>query len=86
MHTKNWDVFMKLFNDIHPDFNKYIINKSNFITESELRVCNLIKMNFSTIEITEILAITRRGVEQHRYRIKKKLKLKTDLTVFLQSI
>ena len=43
-------------------------------------------MNFSTIEITEILAITRRGVEQHRYRIKKKLKLKTDLTVFLQSI
>jgi DNA-binding CsgD family transcriptional regulator len=86
MHTKNWDIFMKLFNDIHPDFNKYIINKSNSITESELRVCNLIKMNFSTIEITEILAITRRGVEQHRYRIKKKLKLKTDLTIFLQSI
>ena len=86
MHTKSWDIFMKLFNDIHPDFNKYIINKSNSITESELRVCNLIKMNFSTLEITEILAITRRGVEQHRYRIKKKLKLKTDLTVFLQSI
>lgn len=86
MHTKNWDIFMKLFNDIHTDFNKYIINKSNSITESELRVCNLIKMNFSTLEITEILAITRRGVEQHRYRIKKKLKLKTDLTVFLQSI
>jgi len=86
VHTKNWDVFMKLFNDIHPDFNKYIIKKAISISESELRVCNLIKMNFSTLETAEILAITIRGVEQHRYRIKKKLKLKTDLTVFLQSI
>ncbi|MAZ61172.1 MAG: hypothetical protein CMG50_03220 [Candidatus Marinimicrobia bacterium] len=86
MHTKNWDVFMKLFNDIHPDFNRYIISKAISISESELRVCNLIKMNFSTLETAEILAITIRGVEQHRYRIKKKLKLKTDLTVFLQSI
>tara|TARA_B100000700_G_C14796350_1_gene738406 strand:+ start:571 stop:750 length:180 start_codon:yes stop_codon:yes gene_type:complete len=41
-------------------------------------------MGFSTLEISEILAITQRGVEKHRYRIKKKLKLKNDLIIFLR--
>tara|TARA_B100000965_G_scaffold228608_1_gene191392 strand:+ start:10997 stop:12547 length:1551 start_codon:yes stop_codon:yes gene_type:complete len=84
--TKGWNIFMKLFNEINPDFTGYIINKCSYITETELRVCNLIKMGFSTVEISEILAITNRGVEQHRYRIKKKLKLKGDLTIFLRSL
>ena len=83
---RDWNVFMKLFNDIHPKFNKYIINKCSDITESELRICNLIKMNFSTSEIAEILSVSIRGVEQHRYRIKKKLNLKSDLTIFIQSL
>ena len=85
-HTKDWNVFMKLFNDINPQFNQYIVNKCPFITESELRVCNLIKMSFSSSEIADIISITKRGVEQHRYRIKKKLNLETDLTIFIQSI
>jgi len=85
-HTKDWNIFMKLFNDIHPHFNQYIIKKCPMITESELRICNLIKMSFSSLEITEILSISKRGVEQHRYRIRKKLDIRTDLTIFLQSI
>ena len=85
-NTKGWNIFMKLFNEINPLFTKYIINKCSDITESELRVCNLIKMGFSTLEISEILSITQRGVEQHRYRIKKKLKLKNDLIIFLRSL
>ena len=59
--TKDWNIFMKLFNDIHPHFNKYIINKCSDVTESELRVCNLIKMGFSSLEIAEILSISKRG-------------------------
>ncbi len=82
----DWNVFLKLFNDINPYFNKYIIEKCPLITESELRVCNLIKMSFGSNEIAEILSITIRGVEQHRYRIRKKLKLNTDLTIYLQSL
>ena len=85
-HTKDWNIFMKLFNDIHPDFNKYLIKKCSAITESELRICTLIKMNFSSLEIADILSISKRGVEQHRYRIKKKLELEADLTIFVQSI
>ncbi len=66
--------------------NKYIIDKCPSITESELRVCNLIKMSFSSVEISEILSISKRGVEQHRYRIRKKLNLITDLTIFIHSL
>ena len=85
-NTKDWNIFMKLFNDIHPKFNQYIIKKCPTITETELRICNLIKMSFSTLEITDILSVSKRGVEQHRYRIRKKLELSTDLTIFLQSL
>ena len=85
-YMKDWNIFMKLFNDIHPEFNRYIISKCSSITESELRICNLIKMSFSTSEIADILSITRRGVEQHRYRIKKKLCITSDLSIFLQSL
>ena len=85
-NTKDWNMFMKLFNDIHPYFNKYIIKKCSTITEAELRICNLIKMNFSSLEIAEILSISKRGIEQHRYRIRKKLALKSDLTIFIQSL
>tara|TARA_Y100000996_G_C22530027_1_gene646111 strand:+ start:281 stop:1858 length:1578 start_codon:yes stop_codon:yes gene_type:complete len=84
--TKEWNVFMQSFNEINPDFTKYIIKKTSNITESELRVCNLIKMNFSTSDIAEILSISIRGVEQHRYRIRKKLKVNTDLSIFIQSL
>jgi len=85
-HTKDWDLFLKLFNDIHPKFNQYIISKCPSITESELRVCNLVKMGFSTLEVADILSITKRGVEQHRYRIRKKINIESDLTIFLLSI
>jgi len=84
--TKGWNIFMQSFNEINPDFTKYIIKKNSNITESELRVCNLIKMNFSTSDIAEILSISIRGVEQHRYRIRKKLNVNTDLSIFLQSL
>ena len=84
--TKEWNIFMQSFNEINPDFTKYIIKKTSNITESELRVCNLIKMNFSTSDIAEILSISIRGVEQHRYRIRKKLKVNTDLSIFIQSL
>tara|TARA_B100000902_G_C27209821_1_gene863709 strand:- start:1112 stop:1243 length:132 start_codon:yes stop_codon:yes gene_type:complete len=43
-------------------------------------------MGFSTLEVADILSITKRGVEQHRYRIRKKINIKSDLTIFLLSI
>ncbi len=84
--TKEWNIFMQSFNEINPNFNKYIIKKNSNITESELRICNLVKMNFTTSDIAEILSISIRGVEQHRYRIRKKLNIINDLSIFIQSI
>ena len=83
---QSWNIFMKLFNDIHPSFNQFLIKKCSQLTQSELRICNLIKMSFSSVEIADILSISIRGVEQHRYRIKKKLKLNADLTIFIHSL
>ena len=46
----------------------------------------MIKFGFNTREIASILSITSRGVEQHRYRIKKKISAKGNLTNYLLNL
>ena len=45
----------------------------------------MIKFGLHTREIANILSITIRGVEQHRYRIKKKLIIDENITTYLRS-
>ena len=49
----------------------------------ELRVCTLIKMGYDTNEIAGLLWISKRGVDQHRYRIKKKLNISENISAFI---
>ena len=46
----------------------------------------MIKFGLHTREIADILSVTIRGIEQHRYRIKKKLSIDENLTTYLRSI
>ncbi|MEL7120562.1 MAG: triple tyrosine motif-containing protein [Bacteroidota bacterium] len=55
------------------------------LTARELRLCSYLKLNVSSKEIAQYLGISLRGVESLRYRLRKKLGLKTgqDLTEFI---
>ena len=79
----DWKNFISIFNDLNPNFFDKINGNKNKLTELEIRVCAMIKFGFNTREIASILSITVRGVEQHRYRIKKKICSKTNLTTYL---
>tara|TARA_Y100001970_G_scaffold270589_1_gene364667 strand:- start:56 stop:199 length:144 start_codon:yes stop_codon:yes gene_type:complete len=46
----------------------------------------LIRMGMTNNEITNILNVSARAVEQNRYRIKKKLKIKEQLTDFILTL
>lgn len=83
--SSDWKQFLIIFNELNPAFIDSLKNQAPELTELEQRVCAMIKFGLHTREIANILSITIRGVEQHRYRIKKKLKINENITTYLRS-
>lgn len=81
--TQDWHEFESRFNDVHPNFIKNLEEQYSKLTSMELRVCTLIKMGYDTNEIAGLLWISKRGVDQHRYRIKKKLNISENVSAFI---
>ncbi len=76
--VEDWDKFMHIFEDVHPDFVKLIQTKFEKITANDLRLAALLRMNFSSKEIANILHISADGLKKARYRLRKKLELPSD--------
>ena len=83
--SSDWKQFLTIFNELNPTFIPTLENQSSELSDLELRVCAMIKFGLHTREIANILSITIRGVEQHRYRIKKKLNIDENITTYLRS-
>ncbi|MDY7394332.1 hypothetical protein UMM65_03705 [Aureibaculum sp. 2210JD6-5] len=79
-----WKIFEHNFNQVHEDFFNGLKKQFPKLTHKDLKLCAYIKMNMLTKEIAPLMNITERGVETHRYRLKKKLNLnKEDLRDFI---
>ena len=77
-HEDEWEVFEHNFNQVHEEFFAKLKKKHSALTHKDLKICAYIKMNLSTKEIAPLMNISVRGVETHRYRLKKKLDLDND--------
>jgi len=84
--TQDWQDFEIRFNDVHPDFIKRLESQSSKLSPMEIRVCTLIRMGYDTLEIAGLLWISKRGTEQHRYRISKKLKINENLFTYISTL
>lgn len=80
-HKDEWKVFEYNFNQVHEDFFKSLKSKHATLTPKDLKICAYIKMNLSNKEIAPLLNVSIRGLETHRYRLKKKLDLDNDMSV-----
>jgi AraC family chitin signaling transcriptional activator len=70
---------LNAFEKINKNFRIKLNKKSNqILTHTELKICSFIKIGFDNYEIAGLLSIGLRGVQQHRYRIKKKMGLKSQ--------
>ncbi|CAL65346.1 helix-turn-helix and ligand-binding sensor domain-containing protein [Christiangramia forsetii] len=80
-----WKVFETNFNEVHEDFFKDVLERFPKLTSKDLKLCSYLKMNLSSKEIAPLMGISVRGVEVHRYRLRKKMDLESDvnLTKFL---
>ncbi|WP_233265981.1 helix-turn-helix transcriptional regulator [Formosa sp. L2A11] len=76
-----WEVFENNFSQVHDEFFETLKAKHSKLTPKDLKICAYIKMNLSSKEIAPLMNISSRGVETHRYRLKKKLDLENDISV-----
>lgn len=83
-----WDSFNTYFNDIDKKFVKEFLKKYGELTQNDQRLVALIRLNLSTNEIASLLNISVRGVEQSKYRLKKKLGLEKEqnLVNYIQNL
>ncbi|QNK76428.1 transcriptional regulator [Winogradskyella sp. PAMC22761] len=76
-----WEVFENNFSQVHDEFFEILKAKHSSLKPKDLKMCAYIKMNLSSKEIAPLMNISVRGVETHRYRLKKKLDLENDISL-----
>lgn len=73
-----WKEFNLYFNEVDKEFIQILSARHPGLTSNDLRLCALIRLGLTTKEIASLLNISVRGVEQGRYRLKKRLELNQD--------
>ena len=80
--------FEKQFEEVYPNFFKDLIEKSERLSQNDLRLCAYLKMNQNTQEIAQLSGVSIRTIESQKYRLKKKLNLtkEENLISFLMKL
>jgi DNA-binding CsgD family transcriptional regulator len=89
VHTQDdWAAFENQFQRVHPDYIRILSERYPVLSRTELRVCALLKVGLATKEIARLLNVSVRDIENHRYRIRKKLAIGAggDLATFLAAV
>ncbi|WP_116788429.1 histidine kinase [Flavobacterium psychrotrophum] len=77
--SKNeWQSFEKNLIKSHEEFVARLTEKYPVLTPKDIKLCIYLKMNLSSKEIAPLMNISFRGVELHRYRLRKKLEIGTE--------
>lgn len=75
---KDWQDFKRHFEEVHTDFFKILKEHCPDITNNELKLCALLKLNMNLKEAAGIMGISPESVKTARYRLRKKLDLSRD--------
>lgn len=80
-----WNEFNLYFNQVDQNFVQAMLDKHPGLTQNDLRICTLTRINLNTKEMASLLNVSVRGVEKSRYRLKKRLELNAedDLTEYI---
>ncbi|HMH23139.1 MAG TPA: triple tyrosine motif-containing protein [Puia sp.] len=78
----DWERFSLYFDKVNNDFLKILKDNFPLLTPTDLKLCAYLRLNLSTKAIADLLNLSIRGVESSRYRLRKKLDLSNDITLF----
>lgn len=84
-NEEDWVIFESHFNEVHEAFLKRLRKAHPELTTGDLKLAAYLRMDLSSKEIAPLLHISVRGVENKRYRLRKKLELEggDDLNRYL---
>ncbi len=88
IQDNNWKDFDNYFESVNKNFYTRLKQKYPDISNNDLKICALIKLNLSIKEMASILNISPDSVKTARHRLRKKLQLNTEenLTDFILSV
>ncbi|MCM4166545.1 hypothetical protein KCTC52924_03481 [Arenibacter antarcticus] len=75
MLDDDWENFYHLFNQIHTNFIKNLKSYCPQLSDREIRLCALIKLNFNSQHIATLFNISLSSVKVARHRLRKKLNI-----------
>lgn len=80
--------FISMFREVYPEFTEKLLGKHPDLTISELKLCAMIFLNFTSKEIAQSMFIQHRSVQTKKSRLRKKLKIMPgeDLQLYFKSL
>lgn len=79
MHIdRDWEDFKRHFEEVHKDFFKILKECCPDLTNNELKLCALLRLNMNLKEAANIMGISPESVKTARYRLRKKLNLSRE--------
>jgi DNA-binding CsgD family transcriptional regulator len=75
---EGWEQFLLYFNQVNQTFMHDLQLKHPNLTQNDLRMCALTRLNMPNREMATLLNISIKGIEKSRYRLKKRLDLDLD--------
>jgi AraC family chitin signaling transcriptional activator len=76
-----WEAFETNMKQIHSDFVTRLLTKHPDLSSKDIRLSIYLRMNLSSKEIAPLMNISFRGVELHRYRLRRKLQLAQEIAL-----
>lgn len=81
-HNEEWEQFAVHFDSVHTNYLKKLKERYPSLTTSDLKLAAYLRLNLSSKEIAQLMNISIRGVETSRYRLRKKLDLANEMSLF----
>ena len=77
-----WEDFKFQFEKIRPDFFDKVKRLASDLSVNDLKHCTYIVSNLKSKEVAQLINISPRSVDTTRYRIKKKIGLKKNESLY----
>lgn len=83
-----WESYLETFTKVHPDYEHSLRTKYPELTAMEIKICILIRAGLHSDEISQILTLSARTIENHRFNLRKKLGVgeRENLGKFLMNV
>ena len=78
---QHWHHFEALFNQLHENFMQRLKETYPQLTSRDIKLCAYLRMNLNSKEVALLMDLSLRGIEDLRYRVRKKMGLDTSVNL-----